>query len=193
MLARTQALEGRLLALKAERNELEAESARMPSHTAGRTLQVHTHTHTHTAAFVCLGQGGLLAGVACTRRRRRPARTLCHRSQLPRPACPPTRLPPVAGAVAQAITQGKATAAAQMGGWCGVVCGVWSCPGTAACSLPMHARHPQCIDRPLPPSPAPPRRPAPLARRPPPRPWPRASCRRCSSSRSRRCSPRCRA
>lgn len=40
MLARTQALEDRLLALNAERNELEAESARMPSHTTGRTLQV---------------------------------------------------------------------------------------------------------------------------------------------------------
>ncbi|KAL4425417.1 hypothetical protein ABPG75_009433 [Micractinium tetrahymenae] len=39
MLARTQALEDRLLALNAERNELEAESARMPSHTTGRTLQ----------------------------------------------------------------------------------------------------------------------------------------------------------
>ncbi|KAL4446740.1 hypothetical protein ABPG77_007984 [Micractinium sp. CCAP 211/92] len=39
MLARTQALEDRLLALNAERNELQAESARMPSHTTGRTLQ----------------------------------------------------------------------------------------------------------------------------------------------------------
>lgn len=40
MLARTQALEDRLLSLNAEKNELEAESARMPSHTTGRTLQV---------------------------------------------------------------------------------------------------------------------------------------------------------
>lgn len=42
MLARTQALEDHLLALNAEKNELEAESARMPSHTTGRTLQVGT-------------------------------------------------------------------------------------------------------------------------------------------------------
>lgn len=69
MLARTQALEGRLLALNAERNELEAESARMPSHTAGRTLQVHTHTHTHRRLRL-LGAGrpacwgGLLAKAA---------------------------------------------------------------------------------------------------------------------------------
>lgn len=40
MLARTQALESALLALNAERNELQAESARMPSHTTGRTVQV---------------------------------------------------------------------------------------------------------------------------------------------------------
>ena len=40
MLARTQALEDSLLHLHAEKNELEAESSRMPSHTTGRTLQV---------------------------------------------------------------------------------------------------------------------------------------------------------
>ena len=40
MLARTQALEDLLLQLHAEKNELEAESARMPSHTTGRTMQV---------------------------------------------------------------------------------------------------------------------------------------------------------
>ena len=40
MLGRTQALEDRLLALNAERNALEAEAARMPSHTNGRTLKV---------------------------------------------------------------------------------------------------------------------------------------------------------
>ncbi|PSC76391.1 myosin-9-like isoform X1 [Micractinium conductrix] len=39
MLGRTQALEDRLLALNAERNALEAEAARMPSHTNGRTLK----------------------------------------------------------------------------------------------------------------------------------------------------------
>lgn len=37
MLARTQELEGRLLALNAERSALEGEASRMPSHTAGRT------------------------------------------------------------------------------------------------------------------------------------------------------------
>ncbi len=51
MLARTQELESRLLALNAERNELEAEAARMPAHTTGRTLQV----------------GGVGLGVACAR------------------------------------------------------------------------------------------------------------------------------
>jgi hypothetical protein len=40
MLERTAQLEARLLALNAEKNELEAEAARMPAHTAGRTLQV---------------------------------------------------------------------------------------------------------------------------------------------------------
>ncbi len=40
MLRQTQALEDRLLQLNAERNELEAESARMPTHTTGRTQQV---------------------------------------------------------------------------------------------------------------------------------------------------------
>ncbi|PRW33935.1 nuclear mitotic apparatus 1 isoform X2 [Chlorella sorokiniana] len=39
MLQQTQALEDRLLKLNAERNELEAESARMPTHTTGRTQQ----------------------------------------------------------------------------------------------------------------------------------------------------------
>lgn len=40
MLRQTQALEDRLLQLNGERNELEAESARMPNHTTGRTQQV---------------------------------------------------------------------------------------------------------------------------------------------------------
>lgn len=40
MLRQTQALEDRLLQLNGERNELEAESARMPTHTTGRTQQV---------------------------------------------------------------------------------------------------------------------------------------------------------
>lgn len=39
MLAQTAALEKRLMCLNSERNELEAESARMPTHTAGRTQQ----------------------------------------------------------------------------------------------------------------------------------------------------------
>ncbi|KAI3434858.1 hypothetical protein D9Q98_002912 [Chlorella vulgaris] len=38
MLERTAEMEARLLALNAEKNELEAESARMPAHTAGRTM-----------------------------------------------------------------------------------------------------------------------------------------------------------
>ena len=39
MLARTQALEARVTELTAEKNELAAEYARMPTHTAGKTLQ----------------------------------------------------------------------------------------------------------------------------------------------------------
>ena len=40
-----QALEDRLLLVNGERNELQAESARMPSHTTGRTLQVRVGVH----------------------------------------------------------------------------------------------------------------------------------------------------
>lgn len=84
MLARTQALEDRLLALNAERNELEAESARMPSHTTGRTLQVGW------------GGGGGRRGVpACCARGRRSAFACCAQALAgrqrgaPRPNLPP--------------------------------------------------------------------------------------------------------
>lgn len=40
MLAQTAALEGQLMALNAERQQLQAESSRMPTHTTGRTQQV---------------------------------------------------------------------------------------------------------------------------------------------------------
>lgn len=60
MLARTQALEDRLLALNAERNELQAESARMPSHTTGRTLQVGAAPVPRLAGRCC-AQGSLMA------------------------------------------------------------------------------------------------------------------------------------
>eukprot|EP00887_Chlorella_sp_A99_P003516 scaffold7.g3516.t1 len=48
MLARTQALEERLTALAAERNDLQAEYSRMPTTTAGRTLQARS-AHSHSS------------------------------------------------------------------------------------------------------------------------------------------------
>lgn len=54
MLRQTQALEDRLLQLNAERNELEAESARMPTHTTGRTQQVG-HVYRSVSAGVLGG------------------------------------------------------------------------------------------------------------------------------------------